>query len=346
MKRSIVLIPVLALLGGVNAKADPWNESNNPSTMDKNYEYRFSALPTEADLITKPWAETYWETAKGSINIRWNLSKPVGFKYDLHSREELMRMSRQELSTLSPSEKYDILLGRYDYPLHKEVSSFASPYVAAWKGLCNGWSMSAIQYEEPKPVDVTNPDGIVIPFGSSDLKGLLSYAAQMKSNVHVDYVGGQCRGLVGRIFGGPDCADINPGAMHVILTNQLGLRNQAFMMDRDPKAEIWNQPVFGYRTTVLGSAKSDAAQGIRVHTTVFYTDEMDNSSWVPTNGTALFKSDKIEMDYILDLDYAGRIVGGKYVEKSDHPDLFWKPSTNFKMENDFSKLNELVQLKQ
>jgi hypothetical protein len=44
-------------------------------------------------------------------------------------------------------------------------------------GLCHGWAPASITYAEPKPITVTNADGITIPFGSSDIKAQLTYFA-------------------------------------------------------------------------------------------------------------------------------------------------------------------------
>ena len=46
-----------------------------------------------------------------------------------------------------------------------------------------------------------------------------------------------------------ECKDTNPGTYHVILTNYLGLRGQAFAEDRTFDYEVWNQPIRGYRIT-------------------------------------------------------------------------------------------------
>jgi hypothetical protein len=340
--RTFALVLSLCSLSAVAHADNSWNAANDPSQMDGRFNYNFNALPTEATLATKPWSETYWATKKGSINIRWNAPGQPGFNYDLNSREQVMSMSREQLAELSPTEKLDILNGNYDYPLNHEVAGVANPRATWWKGLCDGWTMSAIQFKEPQAIDAVNRDGVVVPFGASDIKGLLSYYAQFRSGVGQVYVGGQCRGL-GGIFGGSACSDINPGALHVIMANQLGLRNTAFAVDRDPGVQIWNQAAFGYKTTVMGSAQSDAAQGVLVHTTLYYTDELNNSQWTAANGTSAFAFDKIEMDYTLDLDSNGNIVGGKYVNGSDHPDLVWKSGGQIILQGDFAKVNSLLQ---
>ena len=45
----------------------------------------------------------------------------------------------------------------------------------AWAGYCHGWAPAANRFEEPLPVTVRNADGVEIPFGSSDVKALLTY---------------------------------------------------------------------------------------------------------------------------------------------------------------------------
>ena len=49
------------------------------------------------------------------------------------------------------------------------------PTTPAWQVYCHGWTAASIAFEEPAPILVTNPDGLRIPFGSSDIKALLTY---------------------------------------------------------------------------------------------------------------------------------------------------------------------------
>jgi len=318
-----------------NAWADHWNAQNDPSIMDPNFIYQLARLPVEAKLDVLPWSETYWPSKQGSINVRWNQENPVGFGYHSPSREEVMSMSKAELAVLSPAEKYDIYMGRYDYPLKAEVSSIATPSARWWSGICDGWSMTALQYKEPRQIEAKNPDGVVVPFGASDIKGLMSYGAARHFEVVSRQVGARCTGI-GSVFNRAACNDINAGALHVVLANQIGLKKQGIVMEIDPGPQIWNQPTYGFKFNIIGSA----ATGVRVQATVYYADELDKPSWTPVVGTDKFQVGKLDLDYILDLDASGNIVGGSYVGAT-HPDFVWLPTNHIEFKDYLDGINKL-----
>lgn len=305
-----------------------WGRGNNPANIDENYFYNLNQLPTKGMLEGKlPWSETYWPSKRGSINLRWNQEEPEGFGYSSPSKEKVLKMSREDLARLSPSEKYDLAMGRYDYPLKKAVSGVATPRAREWSGVCHGWAPIAIQMLEPKPVDYVNPDGVVIPFGSSDVKGLLSYFAAFYAEFEPRQVGLRCENI-GRVFGVQSCNDINAGALHIIMANELGIKKEGFVVEIDPRGEIWNQPAYGFEAQILASAEParGAARAVRVKAELFYTDELDDSMWEPVVGTENFKFGKMKLDYYLDLDQNDNIIGGRWANKYSRPDFVWKPT--------------------
>lgn len=172
--------------------AEPWNELSDPTNLNSNYDYAFQNLPLNGavDESKIPWSDNYWESDWGGISLRWReLSEAqldpdvreegvdpyVLFEYTPPNRSRVLSMTRAELANLSPAEKYDILMGRYDYPTVRAERERTSPDQEYWEGLCHGWVPAAINHPEPKPIDVRNADGVNVPFGTSDLKGLLSY---------------------------------------------------------------------------------------------------------------------------------------------------------------------------
>ncbi len=338
--KTVRLASLLVSLFSQNAIADRWNGMNDPSNMDPAFVYQLNRLPLEGRLDFTPWSETYWPSKQGSINIRWNQPTPVGFGYRSPTREEVMHMSRDQLARLAPSEKYDIYMGKYDYPLKQEVSGIATPSAKWWSGVCDGWSLAALQYKEPKAVDMKNPDGVVIPFGSSDVKGLMSYAAARHFEVQTKQVGGRCFGI-GRIFGNSSCADINAGALHVVLANQIGIKKEGIVMEKDPGPQIWNQATYGFQFKLLGSARPDSGSyGVRVQAIVYYSDELEKSEWDPVVGTAKNVEGKLELDYILDLDSSGNIIGGSFIG-SNRPDFVWLPTNHLEFKDYLDGINKI-----
>jgi len=344
MKNIEKILMIAAVFTTTLTQASPWNASNDPAIFDSHYDYRLNAFETKAILSVDktPWSETYWPLKQGGINNRWNSKNPAGFDYALPTREQVMHMSKEELEQLSPAEKYDLAMGHYDYPLHAQVAKEVSKKAQDWEGICNGWSVAALHYPEPLPNDVVNPDGVVIPFGSSDVKGLLSYfiASASEDELPVSQVGLRCEKFE-NLFGIGGCRDVNAGTMHVILTNQIAGKKEGFVADIDPGIEIWNQPTYGYEYKILGSAKSaHSKNAVRVQMKMIYANELDVSSWTPVIGTPKFQQGEKIYDYILELDHDGKITGGQWISQ-DRPDFFWKAQQIPQFTGDFAGLSRI-----
>ncbi|MBC7692016.1 MAG: hypothetical protein H7222_09615 [Methylotenera sp.] len=323
-----------------NAAVPPqgWDSNHNPTWMMPTYEAHLNLLPMEASLpaANTPWSDTYWPSDHGGIAFRWNTPNPQGFGYRLHSLAELKAMTTNEVATLSPAEKYDIYMGRYDYPLVARERSRTSPYAADWEGICHGWSPASLHNPEPMPNYVANRDGIIIPFGSSDIKALLSvfYAYASFDNIgHYRFIGTRCQSLprrgLGRIFRRPDgtCIGANPGAFHLALGNMIGLTKQGFVADLNRNLQVWNQPVLGYKSQMgrmhgaSRRAAPSAVSEIEVITTMFYTSEIE-PTFEPVVGTEAQKIENEEYHYTIELNGQGEIVGGEWLN-NNHPDFIW-----------------------
>src|SRR5690606_32742570 len=119
-----------------------------------------------------------------------------------------------------------------------------------WYGLCHGWAAAAISFKEPSPITMRNRHGLSIPFGSSDIKALLTYAHQDRQvSGHTDFLGLRCE--QNEPTDTPQCKGVNAGSFHIILANKLGLGNQPFIMDMSRNYQVWNQPVYGYAAEIV-----------------------------------------------------------------------------------------------
>lgn len=263
------------------------------------------------------------------------------------TREEASKMSIESLSHLSATEKYDLFTGRYDYPLKKEVETKADSSAARWEGICHGWSPAALNHNEPTPKTMTNPDGIVIPFGSSDIKALLSYyyAFQFKvADIH--QMGRRCsRRLMPR--GSRDCKqDLNAGAFHIVVANLIGIEGIGFIADMDRFQQVWNHPVHAYSSEVekIKKVQRNSADGtekvLHIKTTITYTDEA-GSTWEPLIGTQGQKLLTKEFEYDLDINANGQIIGGEWTSII-RPDFIWTTEKALIWVGQFDRLNELL----
>jgi hypothetical protein len=238
---------------------------------------------------------------------------------------------------LSPAEQYDIFMGRFDYPIvdytkrRNHKTDAAGKRTPDWKGACNAWAAMSLYYEEPKEIMLQSPQGIWVPFGSSDVKALLIAARDITGNLNPRYSGYRCnekKPKFNSVSSKQSCNGLNAGSFHVLLTNLVQSGKNGFIMDVDAAAEVWNHPVYAYQSQIVG--KSDkvtkgAAPGtvreVQVKSLVTFASELE-PNWFPhiSRGTNLHKT--VAYQYRLELDAQGRILGGMW-ESTARPDFAW-----------------------
>jgi hypothetical protein len=421
LKRTLVFLFFLSLSTAA-VHADPWNGLNNPANLNPSYQYDFTSLPLEGrvDDAHLPWSDNYWESDWGGISLRWNtlrveqldpegtesLDKYAQFNYSPPTQAQIKAMSKDELKKLSPAEKYDILMGRYDYPTVRAERERTHPSMDDWQGICHGWVPASINHAEPVPTELVGADGTVVPFGSSDIKALLShyygvtaydyargnrtlrnnngileYLDQVDSfdlsrwlavpQNFTPFVDGysvevsrlypdrtykgviEALNLVSQIgqrpekrdlFGVKGIKDPNAGAFHVVMANQLGLLKRSIVGNINKKlrnGEIWNQPLVGYSTQILkDKLKKHGQSTVDVRTKLVYVSEIAQR-WEPVINTPVQRYAEMEFEYQLELQ-DGRIVGGKWEKRAQHPSFLWKHN-RLPIQGYFSRLNEMSQ---
>ncbi len=338
---SIVLLTLLALSAFAELEDQRWNGANTPTIFDGTFNYSFDLLPLNGDIgktSGRGWSGSYWPAYKGGIAFRWNHPSPNNFKYKSPGLSSLNSMSQDQIAQLSPSEKYDILMGRYDFPLTKKALDMNDEDAKDWRGICHGWAPASLHYTEPAPVTVVNRDGITIPFGSSDVKAMLSFYYAWDAKSQTKQISKRCFGkfnLVG------SCKGVNPGSFHVVLSNLIGVRKEGFLADVDRYKEVWNQAIVSFSTQILGYPKvkrkhkrKGIAKLISVKTIMEYVNEIDGNAgnpnaefedtpmWNPVFNTIFQERTMKEYYYTLELDAYGKIIGGDW-NGDDRPDFLW-----------------------
>jgi hypothetical protein len=168
------------------------------------------------------------------------------------------------------------------------------------------------------------------------------------------FVGDRCNGkLLGRFFKrGCKKNDMNAGSFHLVLTNLIGLQGRAFAGEMEPGAEVWNHPIYAYRTKTGEPTKAsrkaarEAVTEIPVETTVRYTIEtLPSFQPILARGANRFREKVYQ--YILELDVQGRIVGGRWSTRAA-PDFLWSMgvrdfSSHPRFGEHFSVLNRIYQ---
>lgn len=359
----------------VSAYAERWDANNNPNHFNKimgtNVITAYDLLPLTGRLDDERlgWSDTYWPANKGGIAYRWNHPDPTPFRYSFLTKEQIKKMTRLELEQLSPAELYDISQGDYTFTLTRKTLELFSPFDLWWEGICHGWAQAAANYPEPAKVLVTNPDGIRVPFGSSDVKGLLAMHDAYNSIGTYTHIGGRCS-APGKVPGegsirdinrqmpppeqaeSIECRDVNAGAFHVVLANMMGIQGKSLVVDVDRFNDVWNQPLTGYEVTLKEELQVSeeqynygVARRLKMEMKMIYGEELQFFSTAaaergdknfvsknPVTRTA-HQAFRFKMyEYILELDNDDQIIGGEWISLS-RPDFIWTKVRDLKFQN-------------
>lgn len=342
-----------------STQQEAWNDANNPSRFNL-VQQNINAIAHQGRISSErfPWSDDYWATYSGGISRRWQrpVEHPNEHNYKQYQYDVLDRYSVnfQDVATLSPAEKYDLYLGKYEFPLtqYEKKRTLAAvdrrkDAVPTWFGLCHGWAPATLAEPEAGPQAVVkNPNGLEIPFYSSDIKALIiAIYANFKSQQGTQFVGERCNLKSNEIpmdgsgrLTATECRDTNPATLHLALSQFLGnadaSQNRGFVMDRQYEAEVWNQPVVGYKILsqdiVPYNPATDAhakyrapgtAKLAQVALSIEYVTEIEPNR-APSHTDGEDYTNKIDVEYTLELDANDMIIGGEWVS-TDRPDFLW-----------------------
>ncbi len=168
--------------------------------------------------------------------------------------------------------------------------------VPGWYGHCNGWTAATIRHAEPQNSVVRNG----VTFTPADIKGLLAEIYMYSDS---------------EFLGGVDPA-INPGTLHLVLTNWVGRGSHPLGLESALGEVVINFPLYKFKTklTKLSDRQYEA------ETTVTYSV---NTPQEHDKGPD-FRRD-MYLHYSLDLDADGQITGGSYYRDSYQIDMLWAP---------------------
>lgn len=192
---------------------------------------------------------------------------------------------------------------RHDIAIHREpkkgLFGFAGrTETPAWTGHCNGWTASAIRHAEPQKSVVRGG----VTFHPADIKGLL---AELYTYGEVE------------ILGGENKSPINPGMLHVILTNWIARAQHPVGVDSSTGEEIWNYPIYAYASDGAKRGRNS----VEVKTNIAYVYMLDQEFNRAPQGHRRI----LNLHYSLELNNDGEIIGGQYYSDSEKPDLLWVP---------------------
>ncbi|MBM3383107.1 MAG: hypothetical protein FJY29_11795 [Betaproteobacteria bacterium] len=337
--RSSLLILLAISLDGCSAKPsitrdkvqEAWDDYNNPALLDSGSVVVFSDLPAAAVTTKIPWSDIYWPSYLGGIALRWMNGIEPAFPLQRPTEEQVRSMSQEQLALLSPAEKYDIFMGRYDFPTVQTELLRNHSSMPTWYGLCHGWSSATLNYEEPGTVTLRGASGVDVPFSSGDVKALLAYAQGVVFSPMARVLGQRCEADLNtqpHMRNTAACRDTNAGSFHLVLANYVGRAGQSVIADFTRGAEVWNFPIYGFstrelvrRAPSLGAAPQTVVEVV-VETTVDFIVEVETPNVLPIGDSRSIAAEKIAFQYALELDSLGRIVGGSWITE-ERPDFLW-----------------------
>lgn len=221
---------------------------------------------TKGEAKLEPWSGSYWPIHKGVISFRYAGDKELyASKNFLDNYQSFKKnspnsmVSAGQINSLSPAEKYDLLIGNKNWTLtqhmwRKGLTDYEEKgIVTQWTGICHGWSaISQMPIAAPDHSIVLRDvnDQYSITFYASDIKGLLSYL-WAESPPKTRQAGHRCyQSTIDRDpFLRPvdtDCLDTNPKTWHLTITNRLRRYGKSFVMDSSVGTEVWNYPISAY----------------------------------------------------------------------------------------------------
>ncbi|ORZ33899.1 hypothetical protein BCR44DRAFT_1514359 [Catenaria anguillulae PL171] len=306
-------------------------------------ERRLNQLPTAAEHSPVPWPADYWAVAKDSINHKWTNEPSPAEKYATAFGLNVQQFK----DAISRNNGVDSQRGRRVCKKRSDCASLADGSACAiregqtegrciptWFGICHAWAPAAIL--EPEAKCPVTKNGVT--FRPVDIKAYLSMIYD-GAGLPTVFTGMRFNGNDGQVTRDAngranDAAfrDLNPGYFHIAMTNLLGRFKTSFVVDVTAGAEVWNQPIRGYKIleqkiiTAAEAAKLFNAQAYPFNANaVSFAQVRTRFSWIvesTEDGPHVTNPNKINR---YTLDAAGQIIGGEWLGASmnDHPDFLW-----------------------
>lgn len=326
MKRLVILLLCMGcgeLQDDTSDLLAAWRHQERPSIFGiESQDYRKVAHQGFLPGPQTPWPGPYWPRMTGGSSHQWQVQPATNNVYDFVRQPQLPPAIRQnpesfsslnenqqrevasQIARLSPTEKYDIVTGAYNFPVTYQVRNYVRTLheyrrsmgssILSWEGICDGWAAASINEAAPgNGAVINNGHGIPVTFYAADVKALFSEAYSKVPDQMVRFMGGRCEDE-----GQGRCGGLNAGAFHLVLNERLGStgKQKGFIVDITNQADVWNHPVFGYHVLKQeqkrlpdSSRISARAPGTRstvdVETLIFYTQaEHPNPNSVRRNG--------------------------------------------------------------
>lgn len=266
------------------------------------FEDNLNNLPLTGRADVMPWSGYYWPIKNGVISVRYapnekntvkeynpvthTFSRPFTWEESVSKYKQpeehiniTLNLHGKNLSEYinkyySPSEKYDFLVGDFNYTLTNMmkiegyyVKRNPDGDVAEWMGICHGWSPASYMEKRPeKSVKLIAYDGVTeVEFLPDDIKALVTLL-WAEGDYTTKFIGANCKyenrseiptDSETGLWIDAKCFSLNPAALTIAMANQIGIKKKNLIFDPDSNGEIWNQPVYKYEMSYFHLLKSE-----------------------------------------------------------------------------------------
>ena len=299
-----------------------WTNADDPSLLSPDFEFKFSALPTEGSATKIPWAGSYWPTYKDAINDRWegpntmSPAKKYEVAFGLSGVEDAVSAENGVDSVSAYSEECtsdDQCDPDKGSVCAKRTGESTGACTETWFGICHAWAPAAILEEEPTKGVTYNG----VEFKINDLKALMSFV--YGKGLHVKFLSLRCndKGDDPGVADKPACKDTNPGSFHVAIANLVGLQGRSLVEDRTYDYEVWNQPIRSFKVTLNETITAKEANERLGGGALLSKDEFDAN--VAANAWKQLTSVPVSEGQGLRVQMKGSGDGDLYVRWNDQP---------------------------
>ncbi|KAG7390467.1 hypothetical protein PHYBOEH_007037 [Phytophthora boehmeriae] len=314
-------------------------------------------LPTEGEYSPTPWPGPNWVTYNDSINYVWSEGQPSPAEkyaraFGLNVTEFMDAVSaeygvdsRSDGSVCTTDADCDFPATTEKYKCGIRSGQSSGYCVLSWTGICHAWAPAAIIEDEPQCAVTYNN----VTFQPMDLKALLSVvydsggvefvftgARYAKGNDSIDQYGRHTNEAY---------RDLNPAYFHIATANLLGNLNSTFVGDIDAGTEVWNHPIRAFKVheqtamslteaarTFYGLEEypwnADAKSIVYMKTYLSWADLTFEDGPLVSSGRVDQYTASAYYHYLLEMDDAGKIIGGEWLYDSNdkHLDFLWVPA--------------------
>ncbi len=240
----------------------------------------------------------------------------------------------------APLAKYERMLRAMGYEAkitESERQRYAGFKPDSWEGLCDAWSLAAINAPEPSAGRTIHGEY----FSIADQKALLTFA-------HLRY----SKKMYGMSYRGDaesdgTYQDLKPEAFHKLILHFLGVEKRAFIIDDMAGVQVWNKPLYRYRWILWQDPDHDYAYLVRGYPWLVKERQKETDELTKTkDAVAPIYNYRLYVDKNFKKQGGYRVVAGQWLGESyvNHPDSATIPEVKGSIGSHNPEFNKYIEI--